>query len=159
MATLANELDAIEQDFILVLDDIHCIQEQSVHHFLKDLLRHPPQPMHLVLIGRRDPSLSIATLRARSQLIEIRLQDLRFTSAETAANLQQTMKEQISDDLAVAWTEKTEGWVTGLRLAALSIQHRGDFKTIPPELQRGTPYVMEYLFSEVLSHQPSGIRS
>ena len=135
VGTLANELDAIEQDFILVLDDIHCIQEQSVHHFLKDLLRHPPQPMHLVLIGRRDPSLSIAALRARSQIVEIRLQNLRFTAAETAAYLQQIMKKQITDDLAVAWTEKTEGWVTGLRLAALSIQHRGEFKTIPPEFK------------------------
>ncbi len=154
VGTLANELDAIEQDFILVLDDIHCIQEQSVHHFLKDLLRHPPQPMHLVLIGRRDPSLSIAALRARSQLAEIRLQDLRFTAAETAAYLQQIMKKQITDDLAVAWTEKTEGWVTGLRLATLSIQHRGEFKTIPPEFKGGTQYVMEYLFSEILSRQP-----
>jgi LuxR family maltose regulon positive regulatory protein len=158
VGTLANELDAIEQDFILVLDDIHCIQEQSVHHFLKDLLRHPPQPMHLVLIGRRDPSLSIAALRARSQLVEIRLQDLRFTAGETAAYLQQIMKKQITDDLAVAWTEKTEGWVTGLRLAGLSIQHRGEFKTIPPEFKGGTQYVMEYLFNEVLSNQSSGIR-
>jgi LuxR family maltose regulon positive regulatory protein len=159
VGTLANELDAIEQNFILVLDDIHCIQEQSVHHFLKDLLRHPPQPMHLVLIGRRDPLLSIAALRARSQLAEIRLQDLRFTAAETAAYLQQIMKMQIADDLAVTWTEKTEGWVSGLRLAALSIQHRGDLKTIPPEFKGGTQYVMEYLFSEVLARQPPDLRA
>jgi LuxR family maltose regulon positive regulatory protein len=71
-----------------VLDDIHCIQEQSVHHFLKDLLRHPPRPMHLALIGRRDPLLNIAALRARSQLAEVRLQDLRFTAGETSAYLQ-----------------------------------------------------------------------
>jgi len=80
VGSLCNELDAIEQDFILALDDIHCIQEKSVHHFLSDLLRHPPRPMHLVLIGRRDPMLNIATLRARSHLAEIRLQDLRFTA-------------------------------------------------------------------------------
>ena len=159
VGTLANELDMIEQDFIVVMDDIHTVREKSVHHLLSDLLRHPPRPLHLVLIGRQDPLLNIAALRARSQLAEVRLQDLRFTAAETAVYLQQIMKKQITDDLAVAWTEKTEGWVTGLRLAALSIQHRGEFKTIPAELQGGTPYVMEYLFSEVFSHQPSGIRS
>ena len=156
--SLANELDAIEQDFILVLDDIHCIKEKSVHQFLNDLLRHPPRPMHLVLIGRRDPSLSIAALRARSHLAEIRLQDLRFTAAETATYLRQIMKKQIDEDVAAAWSEKTEGWVTGLRLAALALQHQGDFKTIPPELQGGAQYVMQYLFNEVLSHQSSGIR-
>jgi LuxR family maltose regulon positive regulatory protein len=148
----------IEQDFILVLDDIHTIQEKSVHLFLKDLLRHPPQPMHLVLIGRRDPSLSIAALRARSQLAEVRLQDLRFTAGETGSYLQQILKRQITDEIATAWSEKTEGWVTGLRLAALTLQHQGDFKTIPPELQGGTQYVMEYLFNEVLSHQPPDLR-
>lgn len=158
VGSLANELDTIEQDFILALDDIHCIQEKSVHHFLSDLLRHPPRPMHLVLIGRRDPMLNIATLRARSHLAEIRLQDLRFTATETAAYLRQVLKQQIDEDIAVAWSQNTEGWVTGLRLAALSIQHRGDFKTIPPELQGGIQYVMEYLFSEILSHQQTDIR-
>jgi LuxR family maltose regulon positive regulatory protein len=158
VGTLANELDMIEEDFILVLDDIHTIQEKSVHHLLYDLLRHPPRPMHMVLIGRRDPLLNIAAFRARSQLAEVRLQDLRFTVAETAAYLQPIMKKQIDEDLATAWSEKTEGWVTGLRLAALSMQHRGDIKNILPELKGSTQYVMEYLFNEVLSHQPPDLR-
>jgi LuxR family maltose regulon positive regulatory protein len=110
--------------------------------------------MHLALIGRRDPLLNIAALRARSQLAEVRLQDLRFTAGETSAYLQQIMKKQIDGDLAAAWSEKTEGWVTGLRLAALSIQNRGEFKTMPPEFKGGTQYVIEYLFSEILSRQP-----
>ncbi|MGD9114847.1 MAG: hypothetical protein PVI77_20975, partial [Desulfobacterales bacterium] len=155
---LANELDMIEQDFILVLDDIHTIQEKSVYHLLNDLLRHPPRPMHMVLVGRRDPLLNIAALRARSQLAEVRLQDLRFTAGETAAYLKQILNRQIDEDLATAWSEKTEGWVTGLRLAALSIQHRGDFKNLLPELKGSTQYVMEYLFNEVLSHQPPDLR-
>ncbi|MGD9197764.1 MAG: hypothetical protein PVH97_05735, partial [Desulfobacterales bacterium] len=158
VGTLANQLDMIEQDFILVLDDIHTIQEKSVYHLLNDLLRHPPRPMHLVLIGRRDPLLNIATLRARSQLAEVRLQDLRFTAGETATYLKQILNRQFDEDLATAWSEKTEGWVTGLRLAALSMQHRGDFKTILPELKGSTQYVMEYLFNEVLSHQPPDLR-
>ena len=102
--------------------------------------------------------LNIATLRARSQLAEVRLQDLRFTAAETATYLQQISKKQIDEDLAAAWSEKAEGWVTGLRLAALSFQHRADFKTKLPELQGSTQYVTEYLFNEILSHQPPGIQ-
>ena len=143
VSSLANELDAIEQDFILVLDDFHYIREKSAHHFLNLLLRHPPRPMHLVMVGRRDPFLDIATLRARSQLAEIRIQDLRFTTGETATYLQQILKQQIDEDLAATWSKKTEGWVTGLRLAALSFQHRADFNTKLPELQGGTQYVME----------------
>ena len=158
VGSLANELDTIETDFILVLDDNHYLVEKSIHHFLNDLLRHPPRPMHLVLIGRRDPMLNIATLRARSQLAEIRIQDLRFTAGETATYLQQISKKQIDEDLAAAWSEKAEGWVTGLRLAALSFQHRADFKTKLPELQGSTQYVTEYLFNEILSHQPPGIQ-
>ena len=115
----------LSTDFILVLDDNHYLVEKSIHHFLNDLLRHPPRPMHLVLIGRRDPMLNIATLRARSQLAEVRLQDLRFTAGETATYLQQILKQQIDEDIAAAWSEKTEGWVTGLRLAALSYSAPG----------------------------------
>ena len=125
VGSLANELDTIEPDFILVLDDSHYLVEKSIHHFLNDLLRHPPRPMHLVLIGRRDPMLNIATLRARSQLAEVRLQDLRFTAGETATYLQQVLKQQIDEDITVAWSQNTEGWVTGLRLAALSYSARG----------------------------------
>ena len=159
VGSLGNELDAIEQDFILVLDDIHYIVKKLIHQFLNDLLRHPPRLMHLVLIGRRDPMLNVATLRARSQLAEIRLQDLRFTEAETAAYLQMFLDKQIDNDLAAEWAEKMEGWVTGLRLAALSLKHRGDYKTIPTELHGGTQYVTEYLFNEILSHQPPDIRN
>jgi len=158
VGSMANELDMIEQGFILVLDDIHSIQEKSVHHFLNDLLRHPPRPMHLVLIGRRDPLLNITALRARSQLAEIRLQDLRFTVEETATYLQNILKKQIDEDLAVAWSDKTEGWVTGLRLAALSMQHHGDFESRLLETQKGIQYVMEYLFNEIFSHQPPDIQ-
>lgn len=155
---LANELDAIDRNFILVLDDVHRIREKAVHDFLDILLQHPPRPMHLVIIGRRDPFLSIPTHRARGQLFEIRLQDLRFTDVETTSYLQQLFDTPIDRESAVAWTAKTEGWVTGLRLAALSIKHRGEYRSLLPELRGGTQYVMEYLFNEILSHQPPDVR-
>jgi LuxR family maltose regulon positive regulatory protein len=80
--TLVNEIDRIDQHFIVVLDDFHFIHEKSVQEFLGKVLRHPPQPMHLVLVGRKDPFLPISTLRARDQLTEVRTHDLRFTELE-----------------------------------------------------------------------------
>ena len=159
VSQLVNELDAIAQDFVLVLDDIHAIRERSIHDFLDSLLRYPPRPMHLVFIGRRDPFLTIPTLRARNQLGEIRIHDLRFTTAETASYLQQMLQTPVEIDAAAAWAKKLEGWVTGLRLAALSIKHHGEMESILPRIQGETQYIMEYLFNEVLSHQPAAIQN
>jgi LuxR family maltose regulon positive regulatory protein len=121
---LLNDLDQIEGPFILVLDDVHLIQEQAIYDLLSELLRHPPPCVHLVLIGRRDPSLQIASLRARNQVTEIRTGDLRFTPQETAQLLGQWLNRDIDAAIAAEWAHKTEGWVTALRLAALSLRHR-----------------------------------
>ncbi len=155
---LINELDTIETDFILVLDDIHCIRETSIHDFLDSLLLHPPRHMHLVMIGRRDPFLSIPVLRARSQIGEIRLNDLKFTESETATFLERMLETPIVREDAAAWTEKMEGWITGLRLAVLSVRNLAEVKYLPVKLEGGAQYVMEYLFSEVLSRQTPVIR-
>ena len=118
--SLANELDAIAQDFIVVLDDIHRVQEKSVYDLLTELLRHPPRTMHLVLIGRRDVSLPIASLRAKGLVTEIRLNDLRFTAQETASYLKTALGDLVDEATAATVAEKSEGWVTGLRLAVLA---------------------------------------
>ncbi len=104
--SLANELDSIERNFILMLDDIRRIQQESVYGFLTELLQHPPRPMHLVLAGRSDPSLPITSYRASNQVSEIRLFDLRFTSDETAAYLQTVLGEQIKEDTAAILAER-----------------------------------------------------
>ena len=155
--SLVNELDLIEQDFILVLDDIHRIREKSVYKLLTELLRHPPRSMHLVLIGRRDPSLALASLRAREQVTEVRLFELRFTMEETAEFLQIAMGGKINEAQTATLAEKTEGWVTGLRLACLSMLYRSDLdpKLLEPHVD--AQFVMEYLFTEVFSLQPPEI--
>ncbi len=155
---LKNDLAMIEQDFILVLDDFHLINEKSVHDLLAEILRHPPNNFHLVLIGRKDPFLPISSLRARGQLVELRLQDLRFKVDETQQYLQGMFNEKIDDATAASWTKITEGWITGLRLAALSMHHMEDFDFLSDELQGDAQYVMEYLFNEVLAQQPPNIR-
>jgi len=148
-AGLLDEMNLIDQDYILALDDIHLIQEKQVYDLLTELLRYPPQRMHLVLSGRRDPFLPISSFRAQGLLTELRLRDLCFTTAETKAYLELMLGEQIEDAVAAKWTEKTEGWIAGLHLAALSIQHQGDAAGMLPELPGGLQYVTEYLFNEV----------
>jgi LuxR family maltose regulon positive regulatory protein len=134
--SLINELDRIEQPFILVLDDFHFIKDESVLDLVTQLLRHPPQPMRLVLIGRRDPPLLIFTLRAQNRVTEIRTQDLRFNELEIATFLTQVLGTQVDSSTAASLEKKTEGWVTGLHLAALSMRHRGnlDPRLIEPQV-------------------------
>ena len=129
-ANLIKELDWIEQPFTLVLDDFHHIVDESVFLLLDQLLRHPPHAMHLVLISRQDPPLAISRMRAKSLLTEIRTQELRFNKAETAAFLTQELGTQVDLATADALEEKTEGWVTGLRLAVLSMRQRGHLDQI-----------------------------
>ncbi|NQT68039.1 MAG: response regulator [Desulfobacteraceae bacterium] len=157
-AGLLDEMNLIDQDYILALDDIHLIQEKQVYDLLTELLRYPPQRMHLVLSGRRDPFLPISSFRAQGLLTELRLRDLCFTTAETKAYLELMLGEQIEDAVAAKWTEKTEGWIAGLHLAALSIQHQGDAAGMLPELPGGLQYVTEYLFNEVFKRQSPEMR-
>lgn len=156
-ASLLNELDRIKQPFILVLDDYYLIREMAVHKLIAQILKHPPQFFHLIIVGRRDPPLPIASLRAQSQLIEIRTEDLCFSVAETETLLNRLLEIQIDASTAAAVAKKTEGWVTGLRLAALSMQHQPDIDSRLLEPYVDTNFVMEYLFTEVFSHQPPDI--
>jgi len=157
-SSLINELDQVEKTFILVLDDYHFIRKNAVHELLSELLKHPPGPMHLVLATRRDPPLPLATLRARSRMTEIRVQELRFSAAESAAFLQKVTGRSVDDTIAAVLEEKTEGWVTGLRLAALSLSHRSDMDRILAQLPENNRYVMDYIVAEVLSQQPPAIQ-
>ncbi len=151
---LINELDQIKQAFILTLDDYHVIKNKDIHDLLIEILKHPPHAMHLMLMGRIDPPLPLASLRARGEMTEIRLQDLRFTLEETAEYLQKMLGETIEDSIVELLGKKTEGWVTGLRLAVLSLRHREDLDRILADLPNDNQYVMDYMVAEVLSQQP-----
>lgn len=158
-ASLINELDSIEEEYVLVLDDYHLIHESTIHDLLDELFLHFPRPMHLVLISRRDPPMDITRLRARGQVTEIRAQDLRFSEAEIDAFLEKLLGESV-DQVTISFLEqKTDGWVTGLRLVALSMRH-GDFLTIALErLSVDYRYAWDYLISEVYSTLPEPIRN
>lgn len=157
-ANLINEVDAIGEDFILVLDDYHTIRDTAVHDLVQRLLIHPPRNMHLAVATRRDPSFPIVELRARGQVTEIRVQDLRFSPTEVASFLNEVMQVDVDDHIAAVIEAKTEGWVVGLRLAVLSMRHRSDLQRIIAALPDDNRYVMDYIISEVISQQPVDIR-
>ncbi|KPJ76375.1 MAG: hypothetical protein AMJ54_12005 [Deltaproteobacteria bacterium SG8_13] len=156
--TLLNDLDQIKGNYILVLDDYHLITDKKIHDLLSTILSHPPGAMHLVVATRRDPPLPMMELRARGQMTEIRVQDLRFSAGEVTLFLQQVMGMQVDDRIAAVLEKKTEGWVAGLRLAALSLRERTDVDRILGNLPDDNRYVMDYIVSEVLSRQPPAIQ-
>jgi LuxR family maltose regulon positive regulatory protein len=123
LTKLINEITAIASSIILVLDDHHTIESSLVDNALAFLLERLPPQMHLVIASREDPHLPLARLRARGQLTELRATELRFTSSEAAAFLNQL---DLSAEDIVALERRTEGWITGLHLAAISMQGRKD---------------------------------
>ena len=156
---LANDIVPIKPDFVLIIDDFHLIKEKNIHDLLTELLRHPPKPLHLVIVGRAEPFLSLNRFRALGQLSEIHLQALRFTEDETTEFLQQLLSRDIDTSISSQLVDKTEGWITGIRLDALSMLHEGNADKILQELSGSGQFVMEYLFNEVFSSHPENIQN
>jgi LuxR family maltose regulon positive regulatory protein len=165
LTALINEITTIPDDFILVLDDYHIIDSKPVDNALAFLLEHLPPQMHLVITTREDPDLPMARLRARGQLTELRAADLRFTPTEAAEFLNQAMSLQLSTEDIAALEARTEGWITGLQLAALalqgslSMQGHPDASRFIRSFTGSHRFVLDYLVEEVLQRQPEHIRS
>lgn len=158
---LINELPAAAGPFFLVLDDYHAIQAEWVHEAVEFLIAHMPAEMHLVLATRHDPPLSLPRLRVRNLLTELREDELRFTADEAAAFLNQVLGLSCDVNLVSALEARTEGWIAGLQLAALSMKGRsqeslGDFVAAFGGSHR---HVIDYLADEVLAQQPEEIRA
>ena len=144
---------------MLVLDDYHAIDSKPVDETLTFLLEHLPPQMHLVITTREDPHLPLARLRARGQLTELRAADLRFTSAEAAGFLNQVMGLNLSAEDIAALETRTEGWISGLQLAALSMQGRSDAASFIKSFTGSHHFVLDYLVEEVLRQQPESIQA
>jgi LuxR family maltose regulon positive regulatory protein len=158
LTALINEIATSPTDFILVLDDYHLIQARPIHDALTFLLDHLPPPMHLALVTRADPPLPIARLRGQGRLIELRQTDLRFTPQEAAEFLNQVMGLSLSTEDVAALESRTEGWIVGLQLAALSLQGRADNHEFITAFSGGHHYVLEYLTEEVVRRQPEPVQ-
>jgi LuxR family transcriptional regulator, maltose regulon positive regulatory protein len=159
VATLVNELADSADEVVLVLDDYHLIQAQSVHGSLGFLLEHLPASLRLVVASRADPPLPLARLRARGQLTELRAGDLRFSTEEVAELLRTAVGSELSEAAVAALGDRTEGWVAGLQLAALSLQGRGDITAFVEGFSGSHRYVLDYLTEEVLDRQPEPLRA
>ena len=157
LTTLLNEITTIPDQFIFVLDDYHVIDSKPVDEALTFLLEHQPPQMHLVIASREDPSLPLARLRARGQLTELRAADLRFTSSEAAEFLIRVMSLNLSAEDITALETRTEGWVAGLQLAALSMQGRNDVSDFIQSFTGSHHFVLDYLLEEVLEKQSDRI--
>jgi LuxR family maltose regulon positive regulatory protein len=161
LATLINEIAEIpdEDAFLLVLDDYHVIESQAIDNALAFLLEHQPQPMHLVIAAREDPQLPLSRFRGRGLMTEIRERDLRFSEAEAAAFLNQTMDLNLTPDEVNALATRTEGWIAGLQLAAVSMQGRHDTSRFIQSLAGSYRLILDYLTDEVLRRQSAEVRS
>ena len=159
LTTLINEITAIPEHFVLVLDDYHVIQAQAIHDALAFLLDHLPPHMHLVIAARADPPLPVARLRGRGQVTELREADLRFTAGEVAAFLKQVAGLDLAADDVAALTARTEGWIAGLQMAAASMRGREDVPGFIAAFTGSHEYIADYLSDEVLSQQPKSVRT
>jgi ATP/maltotriose-dependent transcriptional regulator MalT len=159
LTALLNEITTIPDHFILVLDDYHLIDSIVVDEALTFLVEHLPPQMRLVITTREDPALPLARLRSRNQLIELRAADLRFTPSEAAEFLNQVMGLQLSAEDVAALEDRTEGWIAGLQLAALSMQGHHDTAGFIQAFAGDHRYIVDYLVEEVLQRQPEAVRS
>jgi LuxR family transcriptional regulator, maltose regulon positive regulatory protein len=157
LTALLNEI--VEDELVLVLDDYHVIDTRAVDDALAFLLEHLPPRMHLIIATREDPPLPLARLRARGQLSEVRAADLRFTPAEAAEFLEGAMGLDLSEEDVAALESRTEGWIAGLQLAALSMRGREDIPSFVRAFAGDNRYIVDYLVEEVLQRQPERIRS
>jgi len=159
LTALLNDITTLPDHFILVLDDYHVLDATPVDLALAFLLEHLPPSMHLVISTREDPQLPLARLRARGQLTELRAADLRFTPAEAAEFLNQVMGLSLSAADIAALEDRTEGWIAGLQLAALSMQGHQDVPGFIRAFAGDHRYIVDYLVEEVLQRQPEAVRS
>jgi LuxR family maltose regulon positive regulatory protein len=159
LISLINEIAAIPDRMILVLDDYHLIEAQPIHGALTFLLDHLPPQMHLVIATREDPLLPLARLRAQGQLTELRATDLRFTSSEAAEFLNQVMSLGLSAEDVAALERRTEGWIAGLQLAAISMRGYKDSTRFIKSFTGSHRFVLDYLVNQVLQQQPESIQT
>ncbi len=158
VTALVNELAALPDEFVLILDNYHLIESQAVHDSLTFLLQHLSPGMHVVIASRSDPPIPLALFRARGQLAELRAADLRFTLEESAALLRGIWGLNLPEESIAALEERTEGWVTGLQFAALSLRVSPDAARFIQGFKGSHRYVLDYLTEEVLERQSDDVR-
>ncbi len=158
-ACLLNDLDAIDDEFVLILDDYHRIDRASgVHELMSFVLDHPPPALSIVVATRRDPPLPMSSLRGKNLVNEIRLEDLRFTKSETVELLARDVEQPMGIGGIDNLDRQIEGWAAGLQLVCLALRHAKDPVAFLESLHGGLPHTQKYLVHEVLAGQPDPVR-
>jgi LuxR family maltose regulon positive regulatory protein len=139
---------------LYILDDYHLIQNKEIHEGIVYLLEHLPPHHHFIFVSRADPPFPLARWRARGELLEMRMGDLRFSEAETNEFYQKTLDIPLSDHAITVLRQRTEGWIVGLQLAAVSLQGRRDVDEFLRQFSGSHRFILDYLMEEVLARQP-----
>ena len=159
LTTLLNDIAQQPDALMLVLDDYHAVDSHPIDEAVTFLLDHLPPQLHLVITSREDPNLPLARLRVRGWLTELRAVDLRFTVGETAVFLQQVMGLNLTEDQIAALEARTEGWIAGLQMAALSMRGQADVSGFIQSFTGSHRFVLDYLLEEVLHQQPEHVQT
>ncbi|MBP8001710.1 MAG: tetratricopeptide repeat protein [Chloroflexi bacterium] len=159
LTILLNEIATLPEEFALVLDDYHVLDAPAVDQALTFFLEYLPPQMHLIIATREDPSLPLARLRVRGQLTELRAADLRFTPAEASTFLNQVMGLTLSQEEIAVLETRTEGWIAGLQLAALSMQGDKDSTDFIKSFTGSHHFVLDYLLEEVFQQQSATVQT
>src|SRR6266700_6793057 len=159
LTALLNDMTTIRDHFVLVFDDYHIIDAKAVAYALTYLVDHLPPYMHLVIATREDPPLPLARLRVGGHLTEVRAADLRFTPSEATTFLNQMMGLGLSAEDIALLSRRTEGWIAGLQLAALSMQGQQDTTSFITSFTGSHHFVLDYLVEEVLQRQPESVQT
>lgn len=158
LTKLIDEIASLPNELVLILDDYHEITEILIHDFITDLLAHQPPQIHIIIITRIEPPLSLARLSVRGELVKIRAKELRFLEDEIRDFLNQTMSFPLSQQEIVALRSKTEGWIAGLLLAAHSLQYEPDPKKFIEAFAGTDRQIADYLIEEVLESLPQELQ-
>jgi LuxR family maltose regulon positive regulatory protein len=158
VTVLLKDIEAAAEPLVLVLDDYQFVTAQSIHDCIAYFLERATQNLHLVIASRVDPPLPLARLRVEDDLLEMRTEDLRFTLDESADFFSQVMRLDISPEDIQALVARTEGWVVGLQMAAISLKGAPDREQFIRTFSGSHRYILEYLIQEVLDRQPESVR-
>ena len=158
LANLLDEIGRTHKELILVLDDYHVIEDQIIHETMLFLLDHLPPTLHLMLATRTDPALPLSRFRVRGQMVEVRSSDLRFTQEETTSFLLQRMGLPLSEEDVATLYHRTEGWIAGLQLAALSLRKRKDLSGWVSDFAGSSHYLLDYVQQDILAPLPDPLQ-
>ena len=159
LTNLINDVVLIPTDMALVLDDYHCVDVKPIHDMIAFLLDHLPKQMHIILATRSDPPLPLARIRSQNQLAELRPADLSFTTNETSVFFNECLKFRLSNDDITLLGSRTEGWIAGLQLAALSLSGRKDPSGFLKAFKGDNRYIADYLTEEVLNRLSESLQN